>query len=97
MDMLYYEQPVFVLLPMILLFWQIFVYFLNKKTHILPFVELLLSGIGAVGHAVAILVILMNGGTLSDALLLVLLSGTVSLFLSPKANTTNKTDKEENN
>lgn len=95
--MLYYEQPVFVLLPMILLFWQIFVYFLKKKIHTLPFVELLFSGIGVVGHAVAISVILMNDGSLSDALLLVLLSGTVSLFLSPKANSTNKTVEEENN
>ncbi len=98
MDMLYYEQPVFVLLPILLLLWQTLVYFLKKKTQISSLVDLLLSGIGVVGHAVAIFVILMNDGTLSDALLLVLLSGAFSLFLSPKANSDkNKTDEEENN
>ena len=92
--MLYYEQPIFALFPIILSLWQILVYFLNKKTPFSSFIILILSGITVVAHAISITVVLMNNGTLYDALLLVLLSGTVSLFLSPKPN---KTDKEEEN
>lgn len=94
MDMLYYEKPIFILLPIIFLLWQTLVYILNKKTNIAPNVNLIFSGIGVVGHAVAIFVIFMNNGSLLDALLLVLLSGAFALFLSPKVNThENKTDK----
>ena len=92
--MLYYEQPIFALFPIILSLWQILVYFLNKKMQFSSISNLILSGITVVAHAISITVVLMNNGTLYDALLLVLLSGAISLFLSPKPN---KTDKEKNN
>ena len=96
MDMLYYEQPVFVLFPILLSVWQIAVYFIKKKIHFSYLGDLIVSCICVVGHAAAITVILMNGGTFYHTLLLVLLSGVISLFLSPKANTpVNKTDEED--
>ena len=95
MDMIYFEKPLFILLPLILSLWQIAVYLLKKKASLTPFKSIILDGIGAIGHAVAITIILMNDGTLSDALLLVLLSGTLALFLSPKAGE-NKKQREEN-
>lgn len=97
MDMVYFEKPVFVLIPILLLAWQILVYFINKKSDISSFVDLILNGIGVVAHAVAIFVIFMAGGDLYDVLALVLLSGALALILSPKENLVAKTDKEENN
>lgn len=97
MDMVYYNQPVFLLFPILLIFWQFFVYWLKKKIQISPLADTILASIGVVGHAAAITVILLNGGTLSDALILVLLSGTVSLFLSPKPNKTANNQEEDNN
>ncbi len=97
MDMVYFEKPVFVLFPILLLAWQILVYFINKKLKISNFINLIFNGIGVVAHAVAIFVLFMNGGDLYDVLVLVLLSSALSLFLSPKASAViNKTDKEEN-
>lgn len=94
--MIYCEQPVFVLCPILLLFWQIITYWLNKKRKISPLADTVLTGIGAVGHAAAITVILLSDGTLSDALLLVLLSGTLSLLLSPKPNkAADKTEEDD--
>jgi ABC-type enterobactin transport system permease subunit len=83
MDMIYFEQPLFVLFPVFLIFWQLFLYFLNKKTTVAPIPQIILTGIGVVAHAVAITVILLFGGTLSDVLVLVLLTGSLSLVLSP--------------
>ncbi len=96
MDMVYLEQPLFILFPILLLAWQLFVYCMKKKTKISLLVYNMLTSVSVIGHAVAITVILINGGTLSDVLLLVLLSSTLSLFLSPKPNATaNKSDEEE--
>lgn len=94
MDTLYYEQPIFLLFPIVLSLWQILAYILKNKIHFVSFCNLIFSGISVIGHAAAITVILMNGGTLYDALLLCLLSGVISLFLSPKENQ-HKTDTEE--
>jgi hypothetical protein len=84
MDLIYISKPLFILFPLFLVAWQVFLYFLKKKTTLSSLAEIILSGVGVVGHAVAITVILLGGGTLSDALVLVLLSGAVSLALSPK-------------
>jgi hypothetical protein len=92
--MLYIEKPIFILLPIILSAWQILVYFINKKIKLSDLVNLILNGIAVVGHAVAIFVIFMSGGDLYDALAIVLLSGALSLLLSPKASAVGK---EENN
>lgn len=92
--MLYIEKPIFILLPIILSAWQILVYFINKKIKLSDLVNLILNGIAVVGHAVAIFVIFMSGGDLYDALVIVLLSGALSLLLSPKADAVGK---EENN
>jgi len=97
MDMIYFEQPIFVLFPILLLFWQICIFWLKKKNKISPLADILLASIGVVGHAVAISVIFLNAGSLSDALLLVLLSGALSLFLSPKPNKTANKSEGENN
>lgn len=83
MDLVYFEHPMFILFPTTLLAWQFFLYFLKKKTALSQIMEILLTGIGAVGHAVAITIILLFGGTLSDVLVLVLLSSVLSLLLSP--------------
>ena len=83
MDMIYFEQPIFVLFPVFLIAWQLFLYFLNKKTAVAPIPQIILTGIGVVAHTVAITVILLFGGTLSDVLVLVLLTGALSLVLSP--------------
>lgn len=92
--MLYIEKPIFILLPIILSAWQILVYFISKKIKLSDLVNLILNGIAVVGHAVAIFVIFMSGGDLYDALAIVLLSGALSLLLSPKADAVGK---EENN
>lgn len=92
--MLYIEKPIFILLPIILSAWQILVYFINKKIKLSDLVNLILNGFAVVGHAVAIFVIFMSGGDLYDALAIVLLSGALSLLLSPKADAVGK---EENN
>lgn len=92
--MLYIEKPIFILLPIILSAWQILVYFISKKIKLSDLVNLILNGIAVVGHAVAIFVIFMSGGDLYDVLAIVLLSGALSLLLSPKADAVGK---EENN
>ncbi len=97
MDMVYFEKPVFILFPILLLAWQILVYFINKKIKALDLANLIFNGIGIVAHAIAITVILMNGGSLSDVLLLVLLSGVFSLLLSPKPNLAENKAKEDKN
>lgn len=94
MDMIYFEKPIFLLFPILLSFWQIFVYFLKKKRQVSSFLNILLTSISVVGHAVAISVILLNDGTLSDALLLVLVSGALSLILSQKPNESTKEIEE---
>lgn len=83
MDLIYISKPLFVLFPLLLVAWQIFLVFLKKKATLSSLVEIILTIIGVLAHAVAITVILLFGGTLSDALVLVLLSGAVSLALSP--------------
>lgn len=95
MDMLFYKQPMYLLFPILLLLWQLIIYFLNKKINLSGVVKILITAIGAIGHVVAITVILLNG-TLSDALLLVLPSTALSLFLSPNPNNSaNNTEREE--
>lgn len=95
MDMLFYKQPIYLLFPILLLLWQLIIYFLNKKINLSGVVKILITAIGAIGHVVAITVILLNG-TLSDALLLVLPSTALSLFLSPNPNNSaNNTEREE--
>ena len=95
MDMLFYKQPIYLLFPILLLLWQLLAYFLNKKINLSGVVKILITAIGAIGHVVAITVILLNG-TLSDALLLVLPSTALSLFLSPNPNNSaNNTEREE--
>ena len=91
MDMIYFEHPLFVLFPILLLSLQVLSFLLKKKRQISPTLDTVLAGIGVVGHAVAITVILLNGGTLSDVLVLVLLTGALSLLLSP----TQKEKEEE--
>ncbi len=83
MDMIYFEQPLFVLFPVLLLALQIFTFLLNKKRKLSALLNTILAGIGVLGHAVAITLILLFGGTLSDVLVLVLLTGALSLVLSP--------------
>lgn len=86
MDLIYISKPLFVLFPLLLVAWQVFLFLLKKKTTLSSLAEVILTGIGALGHAAAITVILLYGGTLSDVLVLVLLSGAVSLLLSPTPN-----------
>lgn len=82
--MIYVDQPVFALFPLVLLLWQIGLYVLRKHGRCSALVDMLLTGVGAVGHAVAITAILLAGGALADVLLLVLGSGALALALSPK-------------
>jgi len=93
--MIYCEQPLFVLCPILLLLWQGFTYWLKKQKRVSSLVDTVLTGVGAVGHAVAITLILLGDGTLSDVLLLVLLSGTVALWLSPTPNKATDKAQEE--
>lgn len=94
--MVYYERPVFVLFPILLLFWQVVAYCLKKKRRVSSLTDTLLTGIGAVGHAAAITLILLSDGTLSDVLLLVLASGALSLLLSPTPNkAADKTEEDD--
>lgn len=81
--MIYFEQPLFVLFPVLLLALQLFTFLLNKKRKISALLNTILAGFGVLGHAAAITVILLFGGTLSDVLVLVLLTGALSLVLSP--------------
>lgn len=94
MDMVYFERPIFVLLPIVLLAWKLFYFFIKKKKELSPFIDTILVSIGVVGHAAAITIILLGGGTLSDALVLVLLSCALSLILSPKETTISKEGKK---
>ncbi len=82
--MIYVEQPLFAAIPLILLAWQVLLYLLRRRVRLSATVDILLTGVGLLGHAVAITVILLGGGTLSDALLTVLFSGALALALSPK-------------
>lgn len=82
--MIYIERPVFALFPLLLLLWQVVLYVLRKHGRCSALVDTLLTGVGAVGHAVAITTILLSGGALADVLLLVLCSGALALALSPK-------------
>lgn len=93
--MIYCEQPIFALFPILLLLWQIFTYWLKRKKQISSPLDITLTGIGVVGHTTAISVILLNNGTLSDVLLLVLLSGAFSLLLSPKPNKISSKTEED--
>ena len=86
MDLIYIAKPLFVLFPLLLVAWQVFLFLLRKKNTLSSLTEVILTGIGALGHAAAITVILLYSGTLSDVLVLVLLSGAVSLLLSPTPN-----------
>lgn len=95
MDMVYFEHPLFILFPIFLLLWQIFVFLLKKRINISSIVYTLLTSVSVICHAIAISVILIKDGTLADALLLVLLSGTLTLLLSPKQNETANIKEEE--
>lgn len=86
MDLIYIAKPLFVLFPLLLVAWQVFLFLLRKKNTLSSLTEVILTGIGALAHAAAITVILLYSGTLSDVLVLVLLSGAVSLLLSPTPN-----------
>jgi len=92
MDTIFIEKPFFLIFPIALLLLQIAIFVLNKKNKGTAFISTLLVSVCLVGHAVAVTVILLFGGTLSDALLLVLFSGALSLLLSPKPN---KNDREQ--
>ena len=94
MDMLYLKQPLFLLFPIVLVFWQLLTYYLKIKIHISLKTEFFLTVIGVLLHTISITVILLNNGSLSDVLLLVLLSGVLSLLLSPKPNKT-KVEEDE--
>ncbi len=93
--MIYVERPVFALFPLVLLLWQAVLYVLRKHVRHSALVDTLLTGVGAVGHAVAIAVILLSGGALTDVLLLVLGSGALTLALSPKPPAADKTKEEK--
>ncbi len=93
--MIYVERPVFALFPLALLLWQVLVFVLRKHVRFPSLVDTLLTGVGLVGHAAAVSVILLGGGALSDALLLVLGSGTLALALSPKPLTADETKGEK--
>lgn len=82
--MIYVEQPLFAAIPLVLLAWQVLLYLLRRRVRLSATVDILLTGIGLLGHAVAITVLLLGGGTLSDALLTVLCSSALALALSPK-------------
>ena len=95
--MLYFEKPIFILLPVLLLVWQLAVYLLKKKLKMSLIADFLLTAFTVVAHAASITVIFINEGALSDALALVLLSGVFSLLFSPKHNATeNKVEEDEN-
>ena len=80
--MIYVERPLFAVLPLVLALWQVAVYAFGKRKPLTGIFAFVGVGVAVVGHAAAITVILLMGGTLSDALLLVLFSGVVSLVLS---------------
>ena len=94
MDMLYFKQPIFLLLPVILLTWILLTCLLKRKNKLSKSAEIIMAAIGVVFHAAAITVILLKG-TLSDALLLVLLSSALTLFLSPNPQKVAGGSKEE--
>ena len=90
--MIYLKQPFFLLLPILLSLFQIIIYFLSKKGTVSPFIKKLLTYACVAAHAVAISLTLLLGGTLYDALILVLISALLSLLLSPEPD---KSDKGE--
>ena len=92
MDIFYLKQPLFLLLPVLLLLFQVIIYLLSKKDVVSLAVNKLLNYLCVAAHAAAISLILLLGGRLYDALILVLASALLSLFLSPKPN---KTEKRE--
>ena len=93
--MIYIERPAFAVFPLVLLVWQVLLYVLRKHALFSTVVGICLTGIGAVGHAVAITVILLSGGSLSDVLLLVLGSGALALALSPPPQAEGETKEEK--
>lgn len=92
MDTIYLKQPIFLLLPILLSLFQIIIYFLSRNDVVSPFVNKMLTYVCVAAHAAAISLILLLGGTLYDALILVLISALLSLLLSPEPD---KSDKGE--
>lgn len=91
MNMIYFEHPLFVLFPIILLSLQFLTFLLNRKRKLSYWGHTLLAGFVVALHAISITVFLLNDGTVADVLVLVLLSGVLALFLSP---TPNKSEEE---
>ena len=76
LDAIYFEKPVFLLIPLVLLLLQVLSGILRAPVY--------LTAISAIGHAVGIALIMINGGTLSDVLVLVLITGLTALAFCPK-------------
>lgn len=75
MDSIFLTKPVLLLIPIIILALHVLSWKLKSP--------LWLTAVNAVVHAAGISVILLFGGEMADALVLVLISGFAALLLSP--------------
>ena len=96
MDMIYTQYPLFLLFPILLVLWQIVTMCIKKKLPGKAVLEWIFTGISAIGHAAAIVLILLNGGKMEDVLVLVLLTGFVTLLLCEKPEAKSKETEDGN-
>ena len=75
MDSIYFTKPILLLIPLIILILHVLAWKLKSP--------LWLTAVNAAVHAVGISLILLQGGDMTDALVLVLVSGFAALLLSP--------------
>ncbi|MBQ8509794.1 MAG: hypothetical protein IJ493_07805 [Clostridia bacterium] len=75
MDFIYFEQPILLIIPAILLALQVLSRFLRAP--------MWLTAVSCLGHTAGIVILLLWGGTLEDVLVLVLLTATVGMLACP--------------
>ncbi len=93
MDAIYFEKPILLVIPIVLLIWQAVSHFIFKKSGTKTLTHIL-SGVNAALHAIGLSIIMISGGTLEDALVLVLASGLLTIALCPvPASETEETNK----
>lgn len=75
MDSVYFGKPLLLLVPLVLLLLLVLLRILKMPGW--------LTAVTAAAHAAGITVLLLSGGDMTDVLVLVLVSGLVTLLLSP--------------
>ncbi len=84
MDAIYFEKPILLIIPIVLLAWQIASHFASVKLQSSKNAVLLIGGFNAALHAVGITILMLMGGTMNDVLVMVLLTGFTAILLCPK-------------